>query len=501
MTPNAGNLTSSIGVHLTGQSTDNSYDEMKIEGYYVGFQDDGYNNHVSGTVHCWTGQNAGYMASGFVVNGGNNYYGRVYIDTPWTPANTDTVGVLLNGPCTIGEVSSTINGAVGTLDNTAILIRNTYAGTTGKSVINNVHCTSFGVKWKSVVDNTVYWKTNVTTASLANLVIDNIQTDGNVYSVGYTTALAAAVNQVGVYNTRITTLESTVLSLQATATGQPWSPQKIPTEVLGWFDANFVANITQADGYVSAWAFRIGIGVASQGNGAQQPLWSAIGFNGVKPAITFDGLTQMLSSGASFFTNQQNFRIFTVFQNEQPSTATAGALIDIGNQSVTSSSGDGFNARLRFNSQTDMIFGHIGSGTAGFTGVPVGPSLASMSLGAAAANSSGSALTTSARLNGSRTTGSVNGLALTNGIFSAPSGVTQNIIAPANWATFGGQNISLAGGYNVKAALAEVVILTGALGSNDAEDRLVEGYLAWKWGINSMLPTNHPYYYAQPLNS
>jgi hypothetical protein len=45
--------------------------------------------------------------------------------------------------------------------------------------------------------------------------------------------------------------------------------------------------------------------------------------------------------------------------------------------------------------------------------------------------------------------------------------------------------------------LAEVIVFNTALA--DANDRqMVEGYLAWKWGLNTSLPTSHPYYGAPP---
>jgi cytochrome c len=40
--------------------------------------------------------------------------------------------------------------------------------------------------------------------------------------------------------------------------------------------------------------------------------------------------------------------------------------------------------------------------------------------------------------------------------------------------------------------LAEFIIYNAAL--TTAERQQVEGYLAWKWGLNPSLPTTHPYY-------
>jgi hypothetical protein len=46
--------------------------------------------------------------------------------------------------------------------------------------------------------------------------------------------------------------------------------------------------------------------------------------------------------------------------------------------------------------------------------------------------------------------------------------------------------------YFLSGDIAEIIIFSGALGITQRQQ--VEGYLAWKWGLNSSLPTTHPYY-------
>jgi hypothetical protein len=38
---------------------------------------------------------------------------------------------------------------------------------------------------------------------------------------------------------------------------------------------------------------------------------------------------------------------------------------------------------------------------------------------------------------------------------------------------------------------AEIIVFTGTV--TDSERQKVEGYLAWKWGLQSLLPSTHPY--------
>jgi hypothetical protein len=44
--------------------------------------------------------------------------------------------------------------------------------------------------------------------------------------------------------------------------------------------------------------------------------------------------------------------------------------------------------------------------------------------------------------------------------------------------------------------VAEILYYNNAIGLNGYQ--LIEGYLAWKWGLQSRLPSNHPYKNAAP---
>jgi len=44
--------------------------------------------------------------------------------------------------------------------------------------------------------------------------------------------------------------------------------------------------------------------------------------------------------------------------------------------------------------------------------------------------------------------------------------------------------------------IAEIIIVSGV--STDDERQKIEGYLAWKWKIQSLLPIDHPYKLSQP---
>ena len=70
------------------------------------------------------------------------------------------------------------------------------------------------------------------------------------------------------------------------------------------------------------------------------------------------------------------------------------------------------------------------------------------------------------------------------------AGSTQNI--DSSVVAFGGNSL----GTFFNGSIAEIIIIQAAISSN--ERRLIEGYLAWKWGTEGSLPNDHPYKNAAP---
>ena len=46
--------------------------------------------------------------------------------------------------------------------------------------------------------------------------------------------------------------------------------------------------------------------------------------------------------------------------------------------------------------------------------------------------------------------------------------------------------------------IAEIIGYAPPTNMSVADIKRVEGYLAWKWGLQANLPANHPHYSAQP---
>ncbi len=67
---------------------------------------------------------------------------------------------------------------------------------------------------------------------------------------------------------------------------------------------------------------------------------------------------------------------------------------------------------------------------------------------------------------------------------------------PASVVFLLGARIDLAVGNRLNGSIAEAVVYTTQLNTTDRQE--VEGYLAWKWGLQTELPVIHPYYNSAP---
>ncbi|MDR3503102.1 MAG: hypothetical protein P4L79_11050 [Legionella sp.] len=482
------NINTNIGkcIGMFNGGSDNSLDEAKIQGYKIGFYEGGSNNRISGEAHCWTGIAGGEMLYAFYLGGITNYYGRLYVDSPYgfngVSGTTSAVGVLLAGACTINSVGCTINttsSSTGAVDNSLVLIRCISTTSWGKNVINNVEVTTANtsaVRWQGIVDGNV-GSNGVTTATLANLIINNIVAQTNsYYYMNYNTTIFTAQTAISYQTTSINSLQTQVNNLQLTSAGGSWIPNIISSEVLAWFDVSNTASMIFNGNNVSTINSLIGNGALANYNSAGQPTYNATGFNSVKPALIFNGTSQMLSAtSANLITNQLNIRIFVVIQPQN--ITSTNYLMCIPNSSTT----EYYNLRMRMTSNTAGDIGNVGSGTLGFTPTAATPFLVTTGM-SIPSSTLGSTVTQYVRFNGA--TG-----AITSGTAGTSGNVTSNLL------TIGGANYISAFG---TLGLAEIIVLTGTPGANDSEDRKIEGYLAWKWGIQTSLPVGHPYYSAAP---
>lgn len=94
--------------------------------------------------------------------------------------------------------------------------------------------------------------------------------------------------------------------------------------------------------------------------------------------------------------------------------------------------------------------------------------------------------------------GVVNSTTSSSNVFT-DNGTSKTLSRSLNAASYVTSNVSYAvgaSGYNRGGDYMEIILYYGAL--TPPERQVVEGYLAWKWGLQTSLPSTHPYYKFRP---
>jgi hypothetical protein len=231
----------------------------------------------------------------------------------------------------------------------------------------------------------------------------------------------------------------------------PWTPASLPN-LVAWFDAQDSATITQATAIVSNWANKkTGGGDASQATSGKRPTYSATAINS-KPGIVF-AAGKALATG---ITVVQPFSIgmvvtATSLTNNRPmiGTSQASTFNGIFSEATTGGIISSWGGSQWWN-------GNVAVNT------PV--------VVANTVNGASSLLTNNGGTKGAANTGA-NGMA------------TMTI---GEWA----------GVESWVGPIGEVVVGSAAWGTSDRQK--LEGYLAWKWGLQASLAAGHPYLSAAP---
>lgn len=232
-----------------------------------------------------------------------------------------------------------------------------------------------------------------------------------------------------------------------------WTPDEITTAA--WYDADDAATITESGGSVSQWDDKSGNGNnATQGAGANQPTTGTDTINGVN-AIDFDAFAEYMNMSVSVAGSTMS--MFMV--------ATKSADLS---RYVISMTGSQPAFLSNWSSKDFEYYGATPRITLATT------TTTSASILEAVSTSGG---TTDTYLDGS-STGSVGGQTSFVGKSFESLGAT-----PGGGSYFNGQ-------------IGEVVLMD-TLATTD-ERQKIEGYLAWKWGLEDGLPIGHPYKSAAP---
>lgn len=240
--------------------------------------------------------------------------------------------------------------------------------------------------------------------------------------------------------------------------GRPaWTPSLIQTAL--WLDAADTNTITLNGSTVSQWSDKSGNGRnATQATAVNQPTYVSSGING-KPTLAFDGASRTMVYDGTFLANT-DYTVTAVHYRSDPKDFNwffGGGIAGV-NQNF-----------LMGYAPTSLRWGQFGNDvdTFGQTYVAGLPSTVV-----------------------ARQSGADGKSTFINGVASGVSANTANLISNA------GANIgSLLGSFFV-GGMAEIVMTTSALSTNDRQK--LEGYLAWKWGLQTNMPADHPYKLLPP---
>lgn len=250
-----------------------------------------------------------------------------------------------------------------------------------------------------------------------------------------------------------------------------------------WLDAADTTTITSTSGYVTQWrdksgfgrhASNIGTGVVSGGttlNGLNTIRFASGSSLSISPAFAMDSV------------RRTGFVVYKFTSNVYPSDSAFYQQFFV-NGSNTLRTFQFMITRLR-NTDTPA-YGWLGEFALRGTGVAPSSSPNAFFQGAAGPTNQAFMLTIQRSLlaeGGGRVrfTGS-----------NTPS-FTSN--TPSNWSSAGALGIG-EGMSNTQ--IAELLLFSGSTLTTSQIER-VEGYLAWKWGLQTSLPTNHAYYKYPPL--
>lgn len=234
----------------------------------------------------------------------------------------------------------------------------------------------------------------------------------------------------------------------------PWTPASLSTAPALWLSAD--TGVTQAAGAVSAWLDRSANAYSfQQATAANQPVYSATGFNGNRAAVTGDGTNDFLRSSVNFAPIAGGFIVFAVFDN----WSTGRLFRDAGDANATLYTA-GTGAFTLFNGDTSNV---------AVVGTHSDPHIVVFNSGTLA----------NSRVNGAAATAF--GVLGTGPV--GASGFAMDLFST------GGTNAS-------NCALADLIM---ASSMTLADQQQLEGWSAHKNGVTSLLPAGHPYKSAAPM--
>jgi hypothetical protein len=235
-----------------------------------------------------------------------------------------------------------------------------------------------------------------------------------------------------------------------------WTPSNLTT--YAWYDASDTNTITESAGAVSQWDDKSGNNKhATQGTGTYQPTTGSRTIDGLN-VLDFDGANNQLDL-TSVISLSGEFGFFAVFEND---------IVGEANMYFGETSGD--NKIGFYSSKTFLRVLTSDDRTLAF-GLGNNPVIVGVT-----------------RNSANKVDMAYNAAISYTRMFSdvAQSGAST-------WNRIGDGN-GTAQGWN--GTLGEIIVISGTVSLSDRQK--LEGYLAWKWGLEDNLPADHPYKDSAP---
>jgi surface protein len=341
------------------------------------------------------------------------------------------------------------------------------------STQNFITTVTIGDIVKNTTDNTYAAVTAIDSDTTLSLDTD-IMISGETYQID---GNAAAKAKYGLTNTDLLTITD--------GGAAAWTPASLGADLALWLDADDAGTITLNGSDVAQWDDKSGNGNdVSNGAASTQPAYLATGWNG-NPTVSFTATGQefLFKAGVSNFASNDDFTLASAFEFLQTTNAWDMAT---GWRSVpnTSTSPNGGTPILQCMGGTDTQIGVHHTDVAD-TRIKVDVT-----------SRLGKKIATVGRSGG--TDGNGGAVTVTSTGFSQPTYQTD---ATQTWTSAAATGFQIGGKQQVGTAygdkyVSEVVGFNTKLSTENRQK--LEGYLAWKWGLEANLPTLHPYKNSPP---
>lgn len=242
----------------------------------------------------------------------------------------------------------------------------------------------------------------------------------------------------------------------------------VPPDVsvlVAWWDAAATSTLTLSGSQVASWASRVGTATWAQATTTVRPTWSATGRNSL-PAVLSNGSNQRMtySNGVLPTGTNVSHTMFLGFNS-----GGSGSFRCLMNWSTASGG-------------TGRYFGHNNSVNVTFTG----------------ANSTTDNFTTISWANqdkimSTQVTGTASTINVDGSTTAFTKTTTYNTTVNANAALFS----TIASAQYWQGSAQDLIVYNRALSLADRQR--VEGYMAAKWNLRTLLPSDHPFKSATPL--